>query len=158
MEKSKTNTTEKSMKDIQIPNWAGFLIIGLVVVIAATFFIMKKAKSNIDSEAGGVATQVAADAVQIDVLPQKVRNFNDTDSGAELANPFESDKLESVRMKGYVGNSSGRATAILETDKSSCIVGIGEKLPNSSWVVKKMTKDSITFSLGEAEKTIYMEQ
>ena len=118
-------------------------------------FFVSRAKGR--APVTDVQTSISDDAVQVNVLPQKIRNFKDVAIG-EIENPFESDKLENVRLTGVITNSYGRSTAIVETNNTSYIISVGDTMPESSWVVDKISPNSVVFSLGEITKTIYIEK
>ncbi|MEG1027482.1 MAG: hypothetical protein RSE07_02230, partial [Oscillospiraceae bacterium] len=88
----------------------------------------------------------------VEVLPQKIRSFNEDD----FSNPFLNENLTNVNLTGIVKNSAGKSTAIIQTETDSFIVNEGDNLPESEWQVEEIGNDFITFSLTNRTKTIKM--
>ncbi len=162
MKKNKTGTEGKSgggsLKDIQIPNWAAVALIAVMIAVFALVFILSQNKGGSTKltagEVNGTTVSGEADpnANEVQVLPETVRNFG----GADVTNPFLTESLNNVRVTGVISNSDGKYTAIIETDASSYVVGVGDTIPGSAWSVSEITGDSVTFSGTETKKTIYM--
>lgn len=145
--------TKKSLSEIEIPNWAAaVIIVGLLAVIALVFFLRGAGEAR---PAGTTfADAPSSAATQVEVLPQKVRSF----TGGETKNPFASDHLNAVQLTGIIKNSAGKATVILQTGEASYIANEGETLPDSQWSITKVGENYVTFSLGNNEKTIWLNE
>ena len=142
----------RSMKDIKIPNWLVILILLAAVGVAVTLFLL----NNLNSAIGGgtqSAQEPSPEASLVEALPQPTRNYD----GASARNPFSDEQLGVIRVGGIVINSQGKATAILESDGVSYIVGEGDTLPNSVWSVQSIDRISVTFSSVSGEKTVFLD-
>lgn len=157
LEKSVPAEGEKksfNLNEIQVPNWAAALLIGVVILIGvAVVFGPKLLAGNAQPTGTSFADSPSPDAAEVDVLPQTVRNY---DNGS-TENPFATDNLGSVKVTGIVSNSNGQSTAILETQSASYIVEVGEKVAGSSWEVSEIGDDFVTFSNDGSQKTVYMD-
>lgn len=143
-----------NLNEIQVPNWAAALLIGVVILIGvAVVFGPKLLEGNAQTTGTSFADSPSPDAAEVDVLPQTVRNY---DNGS-TENPFATDNLGSVKVTGIVSNSNGQSTAILETKSASYIVEVGEKVAGSSWEVSEIGDDFVTFSNDGSQKTVYMD-
>lgn len=144
---------KKSLKDITIPNWLAVVIIAsIAVIVLGVIFVPKMFKSN-ELQATGTtfSSEASPDAVNVEVLPQKNRVFSD---GEEITNPFATENFKEVKLTGIIKNSSGKATAIIQTINNSFIVNEGDKIPDSTWEVAEIGDDYITFKFQSSTKTI----
>ncbi|MEG0803764.1 MAG: hypothetical protein RSF90_02285 [Pygmaiobacter sp.] len=147
-----TANKKKSLSDIQVPNWLAIVLILAAVVIIAVVFLLRGIRFA--AQTGTVlADEPSSEATQVEVLPQRVRQFTDGESGN---NPFASDNLGAVQLTGIITNSAGKATVILQTEQASYIASEGETLPDSEWVVSEVGTNYVTFSLEDNEKTIWL--
>lgn len=157
---SSDGKTKKSLKDIQVPNWvAVLLVVAFVGICTAVYFYLKPdtsqpvAGTDVQTPANSQQTDASqGDAVNVEVLPQTERNFGD----GQARNPFKSEDLSGLKLTGVLTSSSGRTTAIVESDSTSYIVKVGETMKDSNWTVDSIDENSITFVNGESSKTVYM--
>lgn len=151
---------KKSLNEIQVPNWLAAVIILVIICVAGLFIWFKSSASKpvsvqpAPTPSTNIANEVNPGALNVEVLPQTERSFTDSD----IKNPFTVQDLSTLKLTGVVSSSNGKVTAIIETEQSSYIVGIGDTMRGSTWKVKAIGERSITFSSGDNEKIIYMDK
>ncbi len=152
--KTPNSKSKKSLKDVNIPTGLAIVILcSVVLVLSLILFGPKLIKSFTTPANVGTtfAEQPSPEAINVEVLPQKIRSFDE-----DFSNPFLNENLTNVELTGIVKNSAGKSTAIIQTETDSFIVNEGDQLPESEWQVEEIGSDFITFSLTNRTKTIKM--
>lgn len=124
-----------------------FLI--LIALVVAILLSVSATKVKVDDIGTGTSKP---SGTPVQVLPELERPK--TDDPQDGANPFDEDAIANAKLKGIMYNSNGYYTAIVETQTHSFILQAGDYVPESDWLVEKITSDMVTFSMGDKVRTV----
>ena len=128
------------------------LILLLIAATVAVVFIVSGVKT--DADVTQKPGQLQGEAVNVMPMLERPKG----DALVDGANPFDEDAIANARLKGTLYNPNGYYTAIVETKTHSYILQTGDYVANSDWLVDKIKKDSVTFSMGDKTRVIEMKK
>ncbi len=112
-------------------------IVAIVIVVSTAIN-----KTEVDT------SPVDANAQEVDILPQDVRDFEDLDTEGDGV--FDEVDIANAKVTTIIRNSDGYYTAVMETKTNSySTLQVGDYINGSSWQVEEITDDYVLLGLGD---------